>query len=47
VVVRRAHVERFMTANPEARATINRIAEARRVMNTADRANSSEAPVPE
>jgi CPA1 family monovalent cation:H+ antiporter len=46
LVLRRADFERFMTANPEARATINRIAEARRVMNTADRVNSSDAAAP-
>ncbi|MGC2415890.1 MAG: cation:proton antiporter [Stellaceae bacterium] len=45
LVLRRADFERFIAANPEAKATINRIAEARRVMNTADRVNSSEAPV--
>jgi CRP-like cAMP-binding protein len=45
LVLRGADFERFMTANPEARATINRIAEARRAMNTTDRVDSSEAPV--
>jgi CPA1 family monovalent cation:H+ antiporter len=45
LVLRRTDFERFMVANPEARTTINRIAEARRVMNTTDRVNSSAAPV--
>ena len=35
LVLRRADFERFMAANPEARATINRIAEARRARNAA------------
>jgi monovalent cation:H+ antiporter, CPA1 family len=45
LVLRRADFERFMAASPEARATINRIAEARQAMNAMDRAASSEAAV--
>jgi CPA1 family monovalent cation:H+ antiporter len=33
VVLRKADFERFMAANPEARAAINRVAEARLSMN--------------
>ncbi len=43
LVLRRADLERFMRANPQARETIHRAAEARRVMNAADSASSSEA----
>jgi CPA1 family monovalent cation:H+ antiporter len=43
LVLRRADLERFMRANPQARETIHRVAEARRVMNAADGASSSEA----
>jgi CPA1 family monovalent cation:H+ antiporter len=43
LVLRRADLERFMRANPQARETIHRVAEARRAMNAADGASSSEA----
>ncbi len=43
LVLRRADFERFMAANPEARATINRIAEARRASNAAEANDASEA----
>ena len=43
LVLRRVDFERFMTANPEARFTINRTAEARRAMNTGELATPSEA----
>jgi CPA1 family monovalent cation:H+ antiporter len=45
LVLRRADFERFMAASPEARAAINRIAEARQAMNAIDQAASSEAAV--
>ncbi len=45
LVLRRSDFERFMEANPEARATINRVAEARLAMNTSEQAKSSESPV--
>jgi CPA1 family monovalent cation:H+ antiporter len=43
LVLRRADLERFMRANPQARETIHRVAEARRAMNAAVGASSSEA----
>ena len=42
LVLRRTDFERFMKANPEARATIDRVAEARQAMNTSERTKSSE-----
>jgi len=45
LVLRRTDFESFMAASPEARATINRVAEARRAMNLLDQATSSGAPV--
>ncbi len=36
LVLRRSDLERFMRANPQARDTMNRVAEARRAMNDAD-----------
>jgi CPA1 family monovalent cation:H+ antiporter len=43
LVLRRADLERFMRANPQARETIHRVAEARSAMNAADGASSSQA----
>jgi len=44
LVLRRSDFEHFMEANPDARATINRIAEDRLAMNTSERAKSSDSP---
>ena len=43
LVLRRSDFERFMEANPEARAAINRVVEGRLAMNASDRAKSSDA----
>jgi CPA1 family monovalent cation:H+ antiporter len=43
LVLRRTDLERFMRANPQARDTIHRVADARNAMNAADGAPSSEA----
>ena len=43
LVLRRTDLERFMRANPQARDTIHRVADARNAMNAADGASSSEA----
>jgi CPA1 family monovalent cation:H+ antiporter len=45
LVLRRSDFERFMNANPEARATINRVAAARLAMNTSGRAKPANSPV--
>ena len=42
LLLRRADFERLMKANPDVRATINRVAEARVASNTAEPANSSD-----
>lgn len=44
LVLRRSDFERFMETNPEARAAINRIAEARLAMNTSGQAKSAGSP---
>jgi CPA1 family monovalent cation:H+ antiporter len=44
LVLRRSDFERFMEANPEAKATINRIAEGRLAMNISEQAKSSDSP---
>ena len=43
LVLRKADFERFMTANPEAREAINRVAAARHSMNQEDRDRATEA----
>jgi monovalent cation:H+ antiporter, CPA1 family len=43
LVLRRSDFERFMAANPEARATIKRIADARLAINTSERAMSPDS----
>jgi Na+:H+ antiporter len=43
LVLRKADFERFMTANPEAREAINRVAAARQSMNLEDRDRATEA----
>jgi CPA1 family monovalent cation:H+ antiporter len=45
LVLGRSDFERFMNANPEARATINRVAAARLAMNTSGRAKPANSPV--
>ncbi len=45
LVLRRSDFERFMAVNPEARATIERLAEVRLAMNTAEADKSAEAPL--
>jgi monovalent cation:H+ antiporter, CPA1 family len=45
LVLRRSDFERFMKANPEAKATINRVAEARLAMNGSVQTKSAESPV--
>jgi monovalent cation:H+ antiporter, CPA1 family len=45
LVLRRSDFERFMKANPEARGTIARVAEARLAINTSERAKSSDSLV--
>ena len=45
LVLRRSDFERFMAANPEARATINRVAEARLAMNTSGRGKTVDSPI--
>jgi len=44
LVLRRADFERFIAANPEARAAIDRITEARRASNAAEPEDSSDEP---
>ena len=43
LVLRRSDFERFMEANPEARAAINRVVEGRLAMNASDRGKSSDS----
>jgi CRP-like cAMP-binding protein len=43
LVLRKTDFERFMAANPEARAAIDRIAQARHLMNQGDRDRAIEA----
>jgi len=43
LVLRKADFERFMTANPEARDAISRIAASRQSMNLEDRDQATEA----
>ncbi|MGO8865524.1 MAG: cation:proton antiporter [Alphaproteobacteria bacterium] len=45
LVLRRSDFERFMEANPEARATINRVAEARLAMNSSEGEKTADSPV--
>ncbi|HYB55323.1 MAG TPA: cation:proton antiporter, partial [Alphaproteobacteria bacterium] len=45
LVLRRSDFERFMAANPEARTTINRVAEARLAMNTSERGKTVDSPI--
>jgi CPA1 family monovalent cation:H+ antiporter len=45
LVLRRTDFERFMKANPEARATIDRVAEARRAMNISETTMSSDSAI--
>jgi len=42
LILRRSDLERFMSANPEARATIDRVATARLAMNLSDGHTSDE-----
>jgi len=44
-LARRTDFERFMKANPEARATIDRVAEARRAMNISETTMSSDSAI--
>ena len=45
LALRRFDFERFMETNPEVRAIIKRVADARLAMNTSERAKSSDSPV--
>jgi CRP-like cAMP-binding protein len=42
LVLRKTDFERFMATNPEARAAIDRIAQARQLMNQGDRDRATE-----
>jgi CPA1 family monovalent cation:H+ antiporter len=45
LVLRRTDFERFIKANPEAKSTIDRVAAARRAMNMAEPAKSSDSAI--